>query len=226
MKQNGKKGFRSSNREPNELSALALRACSVAADAAFNIKDFLLDSSQMALIAARDCEKELDRIEQDIDEQISSAITQVDELEARELLAASRISSELERVGDLLLGAGKLLRNLHAPLPRADKRQLVAMIDVLQEMLHQLKHAYQFRALEGARFVIGADRDIDRLYKVFLHRRAEIDESDEIQKAIDVLLTAQVLERAGDHCTNIAEELFRLVEGRSLRHVPKRERKD
>jgi len=35
-----------------------------------------------------------------------------------------------------------------------------------------------------------------------------------------------VLERAGDHATNLAEELFRLVEGRSLRHVTKRETRD
>jgi phosphate transport system protein len=205
---------------------LALRACSIAADAAFNVRDFLVDSSQMAFLATRDCEKELDRIEQDIDEQLPSAITEVDELEARELLAASRFSSELERIGDLLLGAGKLLRNLRNPLSRSDKRQLIAMINILQEMLHQLKHAYEFRALDGARYVLGADRDIDRLYKGFLLRRAEIDEGEEMQQIIDVLLIAQVLERAGDHATNLAEELFRLVEGRSLRHVPKRERKD
>jgi phosphate uptake regulator len=33
---------------------------------------------------------------------------------------------------------------------------------------------------------------------------------------------AQALERAGDHATNLAEELFRLIQGRSLRHVPKK----
>jgi phosphate transport system protein len=226
MKQGVKKAPRPQAKEAHELSGLALRACSIAADAAFNVRDFLVDASQMAFLAARDCEKELDRIEQDIDEQLPSAITEVDELEARELLAASRFSSELERIGDLLLGAGKLLRNLRNPLSRSDKRQLIAMINILQEMLHQLKHAYEFRALDGARYVLGADRDIDRLYKGFLLRRAEIDEGEEMQQIIDVLLIAQVLERAGDHATNLAEELFRLVEGRSLRHVPKRERKD
>ena len=37
---------------------------------------------------------------------------------------------------------------------------------------------------------------------------------------------AQALERAGDHATNLAEELFRLIEGRSLRHTPKRQLRD
>jgi phosphate uptake regulator len=35
-------------------------------------------------------------------------------------------------------------------------------------------------------------------------------------------LMAQALERAGDHATNLAEELFRLIQGRSLRHTPKK----
>ena len=42
----------------------------------------------------------------------------------------------------------------------------------------------------------------------------------------EVLLMAQALERAGDHATNLAEELFRLIEGRSMRHPPKRQVKD
>jgi phosphate uptake regulator len=37
---------------------------------------------------------------------------------------------------------------------------------------------------------------------------------------------AQALERAGDHATNLAEELFRLIQGRSLRHVQKKRMSD
>jgi phosphate uptake regulator len=37
-----------------------------------------------------------------------------------------------------------------------------------------------------------------------------------------VLLMAQALERAGDHTTNLAEDLYSLIEGRSLRHAPKK----
>src|SRR5258708_578716 len=85
-------------RETHGLTELALRACMVASDAAFNTKDFLANSSHMAFLAVRDCEKELDRIERQIDEQLPSAITQVAELEARELLACLRFSTELERI--------------------------------------------------------------------------------------------------------------------------------
>jgi phosphate transport system protein len=210
----------------HELSALALQACSIANDAAFNIRDYVLGSSPMAFLAVRDCEKELDRIEQEIDEQLPSAITGVSEPKAREFLAAARFSTELERIGDLLFGVGKRLQNLRAPLSRADIQQLTAMIDVLQEMLQRVKEAYEDRELEGATYVLGADRELDRIYKGFFRRHLVTEDGEKMQHSTEVLLIAQVLERAGDHATNLAEELFRLIEGRSLRHVPKRERRD
>ena len=71
----------------NGLTDLALRACLVASDAAFNVKDFLANGSRMALLAVRDCEKELDRIESEIDERLPVAIADVSEPEARDIAA-------------------------------------------------------------------------------------------------------------------------------------------
>ena len=127
MKLETKRSLRRQSDEIHELSTLALHACSIASDAAFNIKDFLLGSSPMAFLAVRDCEKELDRIEQQIDEELPSALSRVSESQARELLAASRFSTELERIGDLLFGVGKRLHNLRTPLSRSDKRQLLGL---------------------------------------------------------------------------------------------------
>jgi len=180
----------------------------------------------MAFLAVRDCDKELDRIEQQIDEELPSAISQVSEPQARELLAAARFSTELERIGDLLFGVGKRLQSLRMPLSRSDMRQLAAMLDILEEMLKELRVSFQDRGLDGANYVLSADREIDRLYKGFLGRHLSVEDIDRMQQRTEVLLIAQVLERAGDHATNLAEELFRLVEGRSLRHSPKRELHD
>jgi len=76
-----------------EMTGLVEQACLVAKDAAFNLRDFLENSSNMAFIAVKDCEKELDRAERKIDDGITHAITQVSEAEARELLACLKSSS-------------------------------------------------------------------------------------------------------------------------------------
>ena len=84
-----------------EMTALVEQACLVAKDAAFNLRDYLENASNMAFVAVKDCEKELDRAERKIDEEITGAITQVSEVEARELLACLKFIIDLERIGDL-----------------------------------------------------------------------------------------------------------------------------
>ena len=209
-------------REPHELTELAIRACLVASDAAFNIKDFLAKSSRVALLAVRDCERELDRIEQQIDQQLPAAIAQVTEVEARELLACLRFSTDLERVGDLLWGVGQRVNNLRGPLPKQDSRQLIEMVEILERMLQQVREGFTKRELDPAADVLREDREIDQVYKSLFRRHLQLEENANLQHSADVLLMAQALERAGDHATNLAEELFRLIQGRSLRHIPKK----
>lgn len=213
---------RAPNRNGSGLTELALRACLVASDAAVNTKEFLSGSSRLAFLTVRDCEKELDRIEQQMDEQLPAAITHVGELEARELLACLRFSNDLERIGDLLWGVAQRVHNLANPLPKHDSEQLIQMLDVLETMLQRVRQGFVERDLDPASYVLRADREIDQTYKALFRRHVQEDHY-ETKHAADALLMAQALERAGDHATNLAEELFRLIEGRSLRHVPKRQ---
>lgn len=212
--------------DSHPLVEMALRACLVASDAAFNIKDFLTNSSRMAFLAVRDCEKELDRIEQEIDQRLPGAITDVAEPQARELLACLRFSTELERIGDLLWGVCQRVHNLRSKLPKADSKHLIAIVDILEKMLQQIREGFTRRELDPASYVLRADREIDQVYKSFFRRHLQSEDDEKSQHHADLLLIAQALERAGDHATNLAEELFRLIEGRSLRHVPKRQLRD
>ena len=210
----------------NELTDLAMRACLVASEAAFNIKDFLATGSRMALLAVRDCEKELDRIESQIDEQLPVAIADVSEPEARELLACLRFSTELERIGDLLWGVGQRAQGLQSKLPEADLEQLLQMTEILQKMLEQVREGFSLRELDPASQVLRADREIDQVHRTLFRRHLQSADDLRLQHSADVLLMAQALERGGDHATNLAEELFRLIEGRSVRHPPKRQMRD
>jgi phosphate uptake regulator len=66
------------------------------------------------------------------------------------------------------------------------------------------------------------DKEIDRLcHGLFQKHLAETVQQGDTS-GFDLLLMAQALERAGDHTTNLAEDLYSLIEGRSLRHAPKK----
>ena len=95
-----------------ELISLVEQACLVAKDAATNLLDYIENSSKMALLAVRDCEKELDRMERLVDQKITSAITEVSESEARQLLACLKFIIDLERIGDLAWSVAQRLQAL------------------------------------------------------------------------------------------------------------------
>jgi phosphate transport system protein len=202
----------------DELTALVVRGCLIARDAVFNVRDFLADGSRLAFLAIKDCEKELDQIERKIDDQLPEAISRVGEAKARELLACLKFITDLERIGDLAYNAVMQLESRREKLPAADARQLVEMAALLCEMLEQIHRGFVQRDVAEAQRVLRSDPEVDRLCHALFHRHLAEPNSPTGQKNFDILLAAQALERIGDHAKNLAEELYGLSEGRSLRH--------
>ena len=204
------------------LSAEVLRACLIARDAVFNVLDFLSNGSRLALLAIKDCEKELDQIERRIDEQLPGAITRVSEAKARELLACLKFITDLERIGDLASNAVMQLQSRREKLPVADSRQLTEMATVLREMLERVHQGFLTRDLSHAQIVLQSDSKVDRTCHALFQRHLAGPSTHADQQNFDILLAAQALERIGDHAKNLAEELYGLAEGRSLRHNTKK----
>ncbi len=202
----------------DELSSLVVRGCLIARDAVFNVRDFLAGGSRLALLAIKDCEKELDQIERKIDDELPEAITRVGEAKARELLACLKFITDLERIGDLAYNAAMHLESRREKLPAADSRQLAEMASLLCAMLEQVHQGFLKREVAHAQSVLQSDPEVDRLYRSLFQRHLAEPNNPSGQKNFAVLLAAQALERIGDHAKNLAEEIHGLSEGRSLRH--------
>ena len=201
---------------------MVLQGCLVAKDAAFNLRDFLETSSPLAFLAVKDCEKELDRMERTIDETITGAITGVSEVEARELLACLKFIIDLERIGDLAWSIAQRLHRLTSKLLRDDSRDLIGMAEILEKMLEAVYDGFLRRDLQSAAWVRQTDSDMDQACSMMFRRHLESGDRRRRDYSTSLLLMAQAMERAGDHAKNLGEELVHLVEGRSVRHEPKR----
>jgi phosphate transport system protein len=211
------------------LTGVVLQACLVAKDAAFNLRDFIKNSSNMAYLAVKDCEKELDRMERRVDEEITTAITEVSESEARQLLACLKFIIDLERIGDLTWSVTKRLHRLEDALTREDARDLMSMAEALEAMLSTVHDGFGRHNLDAATAVMQSDTRMDELCRSIFNRH--LDSSDRHsgdrrgrEYSVNLLFMAQAFERAGDHTKNLGEELFHLVEGRSLRHIKSKSR--
>jgi len=200
-----------------ELTEMALRGVLIAKDAAANLSDFIQSSSMMAYLAIKDCEKELDQIERQIDEKLPKAITRVGETKARELLACLKFITDLERIGDLLWWVAQRLQQTQGAALKT-RPQLSQVAEILERMLAQIHQGFTERDIELATSVLKTDSEIDlichSLFRKYLNQRNN-------HHAVDVLLMTQALERAGDHTKNLAEELYHLIEGHSVRHSTK-----
>jgi phosphate transport system protein len=206
-----------------ELMRMALKACLIARDATFNVQDLLTNnSSRMAFLAIRDCEKELDLIERQIDEQLPGAITRVNERKARQLLACLKCITDLERIGDLVMGVAQRVQARSGQLPGGDVRHLVQMSAILHDMLEDIHRGFVSLDIENARKVLRMDAELDRICHAMFQRHLADNIHQKDSLSFDVLLMAQALERSGDHAKNLAEELYSLIEGHTLRHLPKR----
>ena len=206
----------------DELSRMALRAFLIARDAAFNVRDLLTNNSRMAFLAIKDCEKELDLIERQIDDRLPAAITRVNETRARQLLTSLKSTTDLERIGDLVMSVALRVQARSEKMQASDVRQLVEMSETLRNMLDLVYRGFVQLDLECARKVLQMDKDIDRVCHAMFQKHLTENAARGDASGFDVLLMAQALERAGDHTTNLAEDLYSLIEGHTLRHAPKK----
>src|SRR5882724_2779077 len=204
-----------------ELTSLALQACLVARDASANLGDYIKSSSKMAMLAVKDCEKELDRLERSIDEKITTAITEVSESEARQLLACLKFIIDLERIGDLTWSVAQRLQGLMTRRAAEDNADLSAMARMLQAVLERVHQGFATRDLASATWVLQQDAQMDQTYRNLFTRHVQGHDRRRRDYSTNILLMAQALERAGDHAKNLGEELVHLVEGRSVRHERK-----
>ncbi|MGH9524541.1 MAG: phosphate signaling complex PhoU family protein [Terriglobales bacterium] len=207
------------------IIAATEQAFLVAKDAAHNLIDFIDTRSMWAFRTLSDCEKELDHIERTMDTVLPKAITHVGENRARELLACSRVITELERITDLVTSTALHLRRIGGTVGRLDRRDLLKMASTLQQMLVDLHDVMKSRNAHALAPILKADSEIDKLRGAILRRHIQSSKAKNVHDPVAMLFAAQALERAGDQATNIAEEAYRLIEGGTLRHLPPKEKR-
>ncbi len=201
------------------LQALTLRACQVARIAAGIVAEGIATGVPSLLEGVRQREKELDTIDREIDQGVTSVITKVSEEQARELLACLKFMIGLERVGDLLLNCSNRAAAVGSRVDLQDIRDLTLMASRLEKMLGDVHDAFSQRDINRALAVLRADAELDRLRNLVFMRHLDQHDTSPRQESFHVLFMTQSLERAGDHAKNLAEEVCHLVSGHTVRHV-------
>ena len=141
-------------------------------------------------------------------------------VDLRAIVAAVKINTDLERVGDLAVNiAEAVLRYLrHAPVK--ELIDIPRMAEIAQEMLRDALDAYVRRDTAMARNVLNRDDELDMLKTSVFRELLDhmLNDPGTIEPALDLILISRHLERIGDHATNVAEDVIFLVSAKDVRH--------
>jgi phosphate transport system protein len=165
-------------------------------------------------------DKRIDEMQADIEDRALKllALRQPMAVDLRETLAAIKIASELERIGDLAKNIAKraIVLNREPPIRLAQ-----SLARMGRQSLSQLKlvlDAYSDRDAEGAEAVWRQDGDIDEMYNSLFRELLTymMEDPRTIGLCTHLLFIAKNIERSGDHATNIAEVVYHMVTGGHL----------
>ena len=141
-------------------------------------------------------------------------------VDLRAIVAAVKINTDLERVGDLAINIAEAAQRYVGHPPVKKLIDIPRMAVIAQAMLRDALDAFVRRDTALAQSVLNQDDELDAL-KTQIFRELltyMLQDPATIEAALDLILISRHLERIGDHATNIAEDVIFMVSARDVRH--------
>ncbi len=137
----------------------------------------------------------------------------------RTVVAALRMVSELERMGDLSVHVAKIAR-LRVPnlaVPAEIVPTIERMAQVAEEMVKRVSKIIVDRDVDEALALVHADEEMDQLRRSSFADLLSADWSHGVEAAVDVALLGRYYERIADHAVSVANRVVFVVTGENPR---------
>lgn len=169
----------------------------------------LLKNSSCKAKTVYDVENEIDRIEKEIENLCLRLLLRQQPVakDLREVSAALKIITDMERIGDQAADIAEIITNDEA-YKNFEVSKIESMSKQVMAMVSDCVTAYVKQDLALAGAIIRQDDIVDDLFeqvKQDLIRFINNNAQEQGELAIDLIMVAKYLERIGDHATNIAE---------------------
>ena len=139
----------------------------------------------------------------------------------REVMAALRIASDIERIGDYAANVAKRAISLNQLAPVKPVHALPRLAELAGELLRDVLDAYRDRDADAALLAWARDEELDELYTSLFRELLTymMEDPRNITASTHLLFMAKNIERIGDHATNIAENVYYLVHGSRIGQI-------
>lgn len=177
----------------------------------------LLDLDLAAAQALIEGDDEIDALTIDIEERCFTILARQQPMagDMRAVVTAIRLTSEVERSGDLMVNVAKAARRLYGtPIPLGLRGLLEAMATEAVRLYQLAMDAYGQGDATIAAAIDDMDDRLDQLHKDYIQAILELDTGvQDVQVAVQLALIGRYYERIGDHAVNIGERVQYMVTG-------------
>ncbi|WP_377888488.1 phosphate signaling complex protein PhoU [Alkalihalobacillus sp. R86527] len=165
-----------------------------------------------------DNDYKINRLEEEINERAIWLIAKEQPLasDLRRLISALKISTDVERVGDLAVNIAKsIIRIGDKPFVKPIE-EIPALAQKANTMLREVLSSFYEEDVNQAKDVADADDEIDDMYGRLVKELLELMTKypDSISQIQQLAFICRYIERIGDHCTNISESVIYVVKGK------------
>lgn len=179
------------------------------------------DSRLAETIIQRD--HEVNRLDVDIDDLCIRllALRQPAARDLRFITTALKITTDLERIGDMAVNICERALELNAEPQLKPYIDVPRMAKISQRMIHESLDAFVREDTDLALKVCKDDQEVDDLNSQIFRETVSymIEDPHTINRAMKIGFISKYLERIADHATNIAEMVVFMVKGKSIRHI-------
>jgi phosphate transport system protein len=212
----------------SELSAVSTRVMELGGLVESQIQKAIYALSHFSVEVANEVsaiEQQVNAMEVDIDRELSSIIArrQPTAVDLRLLMAISKATANLERVGDEAEKIARMVRSIleHAAPRSLPSTDLRVVGDMAAALLRKALDAFARLDTNAAILILKEDDLIDKAFDGFVRKLITymMEDPRTISASLDLLFLAKAIERIGDHAKNIAELIIYIVKGADVRHV-------
>ncbi|EGL82620.1 phosphate uptake regulator, PhoU [Caldalkalibacillus thermarum TA2.A1] len=162
----------------------------------------------------------INQMEEDIEEAIVRIITREQPVasDLRQLIAALKITTSVERIGDFAVDIAKTAKRVKQTDLIDSISSFPLMIDTVHKMIQAGLEAYVDNDAELAHEMAKMDDHVDKMYSQIVQSLMQrmIENPDELEHVLQLAYVARYFERMADHCTNIGEAVLYIVKGKRL----------
>ena len=174
-------------------------------------------------------EHKIDKLDNEIEDicQTVFALQQPVASDLRFIMSAMQITNEMERIGDLAMSIIKLSKNINNKHDLVGKFNISDIAREVEQVNIKTNLCFQTlgEAIISEVFVINSTiktKSDDAIENIITEMKAN---SKAIVSGTNLILVLKHMERIGEHCTNIAESVYFMINAKIIKHEKNKDKK-